>query len=396
MIRIPLRITTCALAAAIAFSGMNITAQAAGISSVLPNGGVNITIAKGTTLETLQEETGDTSVKIESILDAVALEEARMEADLEAIRKEEEELKKLVIAQVNNYVNVRSMPSEEGEILGKLYNNSVGTFITEENGWYQISSGTVTGYVKAEYCVTGEAAIELAKQVCTRFATVDTETLKVRTEPSLEASVLTLVPYKDELVVSEEVEGWVKVDTEEGLGWVSTDYVILSREFVKAESKAEEEARLAKEAEERRKAREAAAKAAQKNTTKKTTTTATVDTGSGSEMGQAVAEYALQFVGNPYVYGGTSLTNGADCSGFVMSVYANFGVSLPHSSAADRKQGTAVDGLSNAQPGDLICYSGHVALYIGNGQIVHAANSKKGIIVSRADYKTILAIRRIF
>ena len=396
MIRIPLRITTCALAAAIAFSGMNITAQAAGISSVLPNGGVNITIAKGTTLETLQEETGDTSVKIESILDAVALEEARKEADLEAIRKEEEELKKLVIAQVNNYVNVRSMPSEEGEILGKLYNNSVGTFITEENGWYQISSGTVTGYVKAEYCVTGEAAIELAKQVCTRFATVDTETLKVRTEPSLEASVLTLVPYKDELVVSEEVEGWVKVDTEEGLGWVSTDYVILSREFVKAESKAEEEARLAKEAEERRKAREAAAKAAQKNTTKKTTTTATVDTGSGSEMGQAVAEYALQFVGNPYVYGGTSLTNGADCSGFVMSVYANFGVSLPHSSAADRKQGTAVDGLSNAQPGDLICYSGHVALYIGNGQIVHAANSKKGIIVSRADYKTILAIRRIF
>ena len=396
MIRIPLRITTCALAAAIAFSGMNITAQAAGISSVLPNGGVNITIAKGTTLETLQEETGDTSVKIESILDAVALEEARKEADLEAIRKEEEELKKLVIAQVNNYVNVRSMPSEEGEILGKLYNNSVGTFITEENGWYQISSGTVTGYVKAEYCVTGEAAIELAKQVCTRFATVDTETLKVRTEPSLEASVLTLVPYKDELVVSEEVEGWVKVDTEEGLGWVSTDYVILSREFVKAESKAEEEARLAKEAEERRKAREAAAKAAQKSTTKKTTTTATVDTGSGSEMGQAVAEYALQFVGNPYVYGGTSLTNGADCSGFVMSVYANFGVSLPHSSAADRKQGTAVDGLSNAQPGDLICYSGHVALYIGNGQIVHAANSKKGIIVSRADYKTILAIRRIF
>ena len=246
--------------------------------------------------------------------------------------------------------------------------------------------------------MTGEAAIELAKQVCTRFATVDTETLKVRTEPSLEASVLTLVPYKDELVVSEEVEGWVKVDTEEGLGWVSTDYVILSREFVKAESKAEEEARLAKEAEERRKAQEAAAKAAKKNkkTTTTTTTTATVDTSSGSEMGQAVAEYALQFVGNPYVYGGTSLTNGADCSGFVMSVYANFGVSLPHSSAADRKQGYAVDGLSNAQPGDLICYSGHVALYIGNGQIVHASNSKTGIIVSKADYKKILAIRRIF
>ena len=393
MIRGSVRITACALAAAIAFSGIGIDAQAAGMSSVLPNSGVNIALSKGTTLETLQQETGDTTAKVESILDRVALEEARKAAGIQAALAEDEELRKLVIAQVNDYVNVRSMPSEEGEILGKLYNESVGTYLSEENGWYQISSGTVTGYVKSEYCVTGEAAIELAKRVCTRFATVDTETLKVRTEPSLEASVLTLVPYKEELVVSEEVEGWAKVDTSEGTGWVSTDYVVLSREFVEAESKAEEAERLAKEAEERRKAREAAAKASKKT---KTNVTYTVDTGSGSEMGQAVAEYALQFVGNPYVYGGTSLTKGADCSGFVMSVYANFGVSLPHSSAADRKQGYAVDGLSNAQPGDLICYSGHVALYIGNGQIVHAANSKKGIIVSKTDYQKILAIRRIF
>ncbi len=393
MIRGFVRITAYALAAAVAFTGVGITADAAGMSSVLPNSGVNIALSKGTTLETLQQETGDTTAKVESILDRVALEEARKAAGIKAALAEEEELSRLVIAQVNDYVNVRSIPSEEGEILGKLYNKSVGTYLSEENGWYQISSGTVTGYVKAEYCVTGEAAIDLAKQVCTRFATVDTQTLKVRTEPGLEAAVLTLVPYKEELVVSEEVEGWVKVDTSEGTGWVSKDYVILSREFVKAESKAEEEARLQKEAEERRKAREAAAKASNKTKAK---VTYTVDAGSGSEMGRAVAEYALQFVGNPYVYGGTSLTKGADCSGFVMSVYANFGVSLPHSSAADRKQGYAVDGLKNAQPGDLICYSGHVALYIGNGQIVHAANSKKGIIVSKANYQKILAIRRIF
>ena len=106
-------------------------------------------------------------------------------------------------------------------------------------------------------------------------------------------------------------------------------------------------------------------------------------------MGTAVADYALQFVGNPYVYGGSSLTNGTDCSGFVMSVYANFGVSLPHSSSADRSQGSAVDGLANAQ-------AGHVALYIGNGQIVHASTAKTGIIVSNADYKKVLAVRRIF
>ena len=106
--------------------------------------------------------------------------------------------------------------------------------------------------------------------------------------------------------------------------------------------------------------------------------------------------YKRQFVGNPYVYGGTSLTNGADCSGFVMSVYANFGVSLPHSSSGDRSVGTAVDGLANAQPGDIICYSGHVAIYIGNGQIVHASTAKTGIKISDVNYRTPLGVRRIF
>ena len=114
-----------------------------------------------------------------------------------------------------------------------------------------------------------------------------------------------------------------------------------------------------------------------------------------SDVRIALCEYAKQFVGNPYVYGGTSLTNGADCSGFVMSVYKNFGVNLPHSSAADRSVGASVNGLENAQPGDIICYSGHVGIYAGNGQIVHASTSKTGIIVSSATYRSILSIRRI-
>lgn len=389
------RATAYILAAVIGFSGAGLTAEA----SVLPSGGIGLAIAKGNKLEDISSQT---AIPVESIIEWMNIEDSETPEAATAESAEEELFRNLVIAQVRSCVNVRSLPSESGEILGKLYNNSVGTFIQEEDGWYLIKSGSVTGYVKAEYCVTGEDAVDIARSVGTRIATVTTQTLFVRTEPTTESSILGMVPEAEELLVLEETEGWVKVDVEEGTGWVSTDYVDLHSEFVQAESKEEEAARLAKEAEDRRKAQAAAAAKVSKKTNSGSTTASdtqgstSYSVGEGSEMGVAVAEYGLQFVGNPYVWGGTSLTNGADCSGFVMSVYANFGVSLPHSSAADRSQGYAVDGLANAQPGDLICYSGHVALYIGNGQIVHASNKKTGIIVSQADYRKILAIRRIF
>lgn len=385
------RTTAYILAAVIGFSGASLTAEA----SVLPSGGIGLVIAKGNKLEDISSQT---AIPVESIIEWMNIEDGETAEEVTAEDAEEELFRNLVIAQVRSCVNVRSLPSESGEILGKLYNNSVGTFIKEEDGWYLIKSGSVTGYVKAEYCVTGEDAVDIARSVGTRIATVTTQTLFVRTEPTTESSILGMVPEADELLVLEETEGWVKVDVEEGIGWVSTDYVTLRSEFVQAESKEEEAARLAKEAEERQKAQAAAAAKVSKKTetSSSSANTQSYSVGEGSEMGVAVAEYGLQFVGNPYVWGGTSLTNGADCSGFVMSVYANFGVSLPHSSASDRSQGYAVDGLANAQPGDLICYSGHVAIYIGNGQIVHASNKKTGIIVSQADYRKILAIRRIF
>lgn len=321
--------------------------------------------------------------------------------------EDEQDFSNLVIAQVNNYVNVRSMPSEEGEIVGKLYDDSVGEYIEEKDGWYKIVSGKCEGYVKAEYCVTGEEAQKLAKEVGTTYAVVNTTTLKVRQEASTESIVLGLVPIEEELVVKEELDGWVKIEIEEGDGYVSRDYVNLRTDFVHAESKEEEEARLAEEAREREAARAAAQAAeaarAEKLQQKQAQNQAvveaaqnTVATTQGSEIGKAVADYALQFVGNPYVYGGTSLTNGTDCSGFVMSVYANFGVSLPHSSSAQRGRGYDVGGIANAQPGDIVCYSGHVGIYIGNGQIVHASSAKTGIKVSNATYRNILSVRRIF
>ncbi len=348
------------------------------------------------------EETPEEEKVIEETMIATTTKTIVQKENELAAKKEEEGFKSLVIAKVNDYVNVRSVPSEEGEILGKLYDESVGEFISEKDGWYEITSGSVTGYVKAEYCVTGEDAVELAREVGTRIATVNTTTLFVREEPTTEASVVGMVPISDQLLVTEEFDEWVKVNIEEGDGYVSREFVDLSTEFVKAESKEEEEARLAKEEAERKAAQEAAAKAVKEAAAKNASSSdkeiiaPVITSGSGSALGQSVADFACQFVGNPYVWGGTSLTNGADCSGFVMSVYSNFGVSLPHSSSADRSVGSAVSGIENAQPGDIICYSGHVAIYIGNGQIVHASTAKTGIIISNANYRSVLSVRRIF
>lgn len=311
-------------------------------------------------------------------------------------KEEEKELSKKVIAQVNDYVNVRDIPSEEGEIVGKLYDESVGEFISEKDGWYEITSGNTTGFVKAEYVVTGKEAIALAKEVGKRNARVQTETLFVRENPSTDATVLGMVPMEDELTVLEELDGWVKVSIQEGEGYVSAEFVELFTDFVTAESTEEENARKEKEENDRQEARSAASNAiASQSSDKQGTVNKPIIQSDGS-MGSAVASYGSQFVGNKYVYGGTSLTNGADCSGFVKSVYANFGVSLPRTSASQRSAGTDVGGIGNAIPGDIVAYSGHVGIYVGNGQMVHASTAKTGIIISNVDYRPILSVRRIF
>lgn len=262
-------------------------------------------------------------------------------------------------AEKGSHVNVRKKPGTAGAVVGIMKNNSVATVISEKDGWYKIKSGDVRGYISSDFAVRGDA--DLIESASYEAAIVKTETLRVRSSADESASVVGLVAAGEKLKVLGDIDGdWIKVHTSDGNGYVASDYVKCKTAYRYAQA------------------------------TDSEGTSSSTDSGSGS----SVASYALQFVGNPYVWGGTSLTNGADCSGFIMSVYAHFGISLPHSSSALRSVGTAVS-YSDMQPGDIICYSGHCALYIGGGMIVHASNHRDGIKVSPANYRSILAIRRV-
>lgn len=410
------RVTTCCLTAAAVLANSSLVSHAA-----VSAGAGNLIAAAQETEAVQGADNAATSAGISQIIASSLTEEAEGAQDAEKqagaadtsiqnVQNEvpvKTEFDDIAIAQVDNYVNIRSTPGEDGEVLGKLYNDSACTVLATEGEWYKIHSGNVEGYIKSNFLVLGDA--DLAKYVGRRVADVSTDILNVRTDASTEAELLGQVPEGETLNVIEENNGWVKVAIEEGDGWVSGDYVECSMRYKVAESKEEEEARLKKEEEERL-AAEAAARQA-------TAAAAAQSQGSGSSgssgssapaapskaynppsggNGQAVADYACQFVGNPYVWGGTSLTNGADCSGFVMSVYAAFGVGLPHSSSALQGVGYGV-GADAMQPGDIVCYSGHVGIYVGGNTIVHASTEATGIkYTSPANYRPIVAVRRIF
>ncbi|WP_276947979.1 C40 family peptidase [Enterocloster lavalensis] len=285
----------------------------------------------------------------------------------------------LVISKVNNYLNVRAEPKSDGKIIGKMTSKAAGEILESLDGWYKIKSGPITGYITADpqYTATGQEAKDIAMQTATLRAVINTDVLNVRTEPNTDAKIWTQIVKDERYPVLAQLDGWVQIEldsVDEEDGSEGDKAYISTRDNNVEVRYALNEAIKFSPAEE-------AANAAASRRSK-------------------VVNYALQFVGNPYVWGGTSLTKGADCSGFTMQVMKQFGVSLPHYSGAQAKMGKPVKS-SEMRPGDLIFYANsggtvnHVAMYIGNGQIVHAASKKSGIKISTWNYRTPVAIRNV-
>jgi Cell wall-associated hydrolases (invasion-associated proteins) len=336
----------------------------------------------------------------------------------------------LGVSIASDYVNIRRKASTDSKVAGKLYRGCATDILDRlDGGWVKIKSGKVEGYIASEFLAIGDKAETMVDKYATKYATITNQTVRVRDKKSKDSAILTLVPGGETYVVNKEYDDWVQIiygsddeSNKELTGYVSKECANVSVEFKYAISieeenkikKAQEEAlkaemerkvRLAQEeAEKKERARRQAASRSSnsdRGSTNISKDTPTLPNSSeGSSRRQQVVNYALKFVGNRYVWGGQSLTGGADCSGFVRAIYADFGYSLPRTSSEQSSAGTRVS-VSEMQPGDLIfyAYSGgrihHVAMYIGNGRIVHAASSRQGIITSQYNYNEVYCVRRI-
>ena len=328
---------------------------------------------------------------IENVLEQCFENEVKENIDLYLVQNETGEYLNRAFSNVNDFVYIRTNPDETSEWIGKLYSDSTVTVLEYVGDWTRIQSGSVEGYVPADTLFTGEEAQMRQAEYIKRKATVTAYVLNVREGQGTEREILTQILKNQAYpVIGEPVNNWYPVQVGEISGWVSGEYITIEESFSYGESREEEEERLAAE----EAARIEAEEAIQQNAAKQESAITASYISEQGGTGQAVIDFACQFIGNPYVWGGTSLTNGADCSGFVQSVYANFGVSLPRTSYEMRSAGYAV-GYDEALPGDLILYEGHVGLYMGDGNIVNAMNEADGIGICSATYAPIIAVRRV-
>ncbi len=450
--RVPGAVSLCMMAAMLAVSAQGMQTWAAETE-------VQTELAEETAPDPEEKETESEAKETKETKKESSKESDSDSAESET-ESETSRVGELTFAKCEDYINIRTEPSKKGEITAKIYNHDSAVIVSEEDGWYEIQSGNAHGYVKAEYFAVGEEAEAIAEEVAYNVATVQAKELNVRDNPDTESDVIEVAFLQDELEVVAYGEDWMKVALGNDVyGYISADYVTYETYYPTAETLEEEAIRLEAESEA---AAEAAAALEETETetepvyeeeyieetepvyvetepvytetepvyTETETEPVYTETepvytetepvytetepvyteteteyvqeteaaSSNSGVGQQIADFAVQYVGNPYVWGGTSLTNGADCSGFVQTVFANFGIGLARIAEDQAAGGTPVS-TDSLLPGDLLFYSSsgtidHVAIYIGNGTIVHAANSDSGIITSSAYYSTIVAARR--
>lgn len=302
-----------------------------------------------------------------------------------------------IASKVDTYLNVRSKPSEEAKIVGKMTKNAGCHIYKMKNGWAKMVSGKVNGWVKAEYIVTDEKAEELATKVGRECVEINTNSLRVRALPTTSAPIYSIVSEGEEFVIRKqhvtmnfvnkiikkqkiskefiERAGGMEAIAADLNNWicitVDNEYAFVAKEFITEQYSLKRAVKVG------------------------TLSEGSSDGASSSQV--SIAEYAKQFLGNRYVWGGASLTGGTDCSGFTMSLYARYGHSLPHNAAA---QASVTRSVSSPQPGDLFFYSNgsrinHVAMYIGNGLVIHASNPSDGIKISNAYYRHPVKIGRV-
>lgn len=300
----------------------------------------------------------------------------------------------LGVSNVSNYLNVRDNPDEKtGKIIAKLPSNAGCDILeTPKDGWYKVRSGKITGYVKSEFILTGQAAKDKAMQVSKLMAIANTDGVNVRSEPNTNSSIWTQISNSERFLVADQQDGWVEIELDDSKAYISSDYVDVKyglNEAIKYTPIVETPATGGTTS----KPSKGNSSSKPSGNKKNNNAAAGSSAGSVSSKRAQIANYAVQFVGNPYVWGGTSLTSGTDCSGFTMSVMSKFGVSLPHNSGSQSQRGKSISS-SQMRPGDLVFYSGsggginHVAIYIGNGQVCHASNKKSGIKISSWNYRS--------
>ncbi len=356
--------------------------------------------------ETVEEETEAAAVASSVSLNAAYEEDPQMGGERSEY-EEVDEYEKFAIANVDyDFINVRGGAGVNYEVVGKMYDKSVAEIIEEceeaDGLWFHVTSGNVEGYIKAQYFIYGDDVAEAIEDSIIRYAVVKVNVLNVRGEADIEGERLGYLTTGEKVLILDSEDGWYKVQyTDDKVGYIASEFVGIEEEFISAKSIEEEKKAL--EEKKKKEERERQQKNSQQTVVEDVTFAVTAPAANYStnpELRQAIINYAMQYVGNRYVPAGQSLAGGTDCSGFTCYVYRDFGYSLSRTPSGQLQTAGRSISLAEAQPGDIICYSygggcSHVALYIGNGQIVHEANSRMGCVVSSIDFMPIVGVKNV-